>query len=251
MSFSLLHPTKALLAAALALCLVGTAAAEAEQDEAAELYEYLFPEAPQAPQAGVTGAPGGAVGAAPKFSGFMQDNRRSSWSQEQINAMRDAFKRAEPQPVAPPELQRGDDGSSLFGVPPSNLADSPYAELVAKYAKKRNLDPALVHQLILAESQYDPNAVSPKGAKGLMQLMDGLSSKFNIDPFDPESNINVGTQYLAEMLSRFQSVDLALAAYNAGPGAVEKYNGIPPYAETQNYVSRIKAGLAKMEARNG
>ncbi len=115
----------------------------------------------------------------------------------------------------------------------------------------RNLDPQLVHQVILAESQYNPNAISPKGAKGLMQLMDELSNEFNIDPFDPESNINVGTQYLAKMLARFKSLDLALAAYNAGPGAVEKYNGIPPYEETQNYVSRIKAGMTKMEARNG
>ncbi|MGC3479814.1 lytic transglycosylase domain-containing protein [Pseudomonas aeruginosa] len=246
-----LLPSKALLAAALALCLVGTAAAEAEQDEAAELYEHLFPEAPRAPRTDAAVAPAEAVSPAPRFSGFMQDNRRNSWSQEQINAMRDAFKRAEPQPIAPAESSSGDAGSSLFGVPPSSLEGSPYAELVAKYSRKRNLDPELVHQLIIAESQYDPNAVSPKGAKGLMQLMDGLSNKFNIDPFDPESNINVGTQYLAEMLSRFQSVDLALAAYNAGPGAVEKYNGIPPYAETQNYVSRIKAGLAKMEARNG
>ncbi|EMA4529671.1 lytic transglycosylase domain-containing protein [Pseudomonas aeruginosa] len=258
MSFSLLSPSKALMAA-LALGLAGaTSAAEVEQHDAdsAELYEYLFPEAPRGLSAAAPSAPAGVASApAPaRFSGFMDQNRRRSWSEDQISAMRDAFKRAAPQPTAPASTPEGapvDGDTSLFGTPPAALEGSPYAELVTRYARMRNLDPQLVHQVILAESQYNPNAVSPKGAKGLMQLMDELSNEFNIDPFDPESNINVGTQYLAKMLARFKSLDLALAAYNAGPGAVEKYNGIPPYEETQNYVSRIKAGMTKMEARNG
>jgi soluble lytic murein transglycosylase-like protein len=250
MSSSLLSPSKALAALVLACGLMATAsAAEAESPDTAELYEHLFPGAPRVRQAQSESLPDvEQPQAAQRFSGFMDDNRRSNWSSDQIEAMRNAFKQLPP--PATPAPPTGDD-SSLFGAPPADLVDSPYAELVAKYAKKRNLDPQLIHQLILAESNYNPDAVSHKGAKGLMQLMDGLSTEFNIDPFDPESNINVGTQYFAEMLAKFKSIDLALAAYNAGPGAVEKYNGVPPYEETQNYVSRIKAGLAKMEASNG
>lgn len=160
-----LLPSKALLAAALALCLVGTAAAEAEQDDATELYEHLFPEAPRAPQMDAAGAPVEAASPAPRFSGFMQDNRRNSWSQEQINAMRDAFKRAEPQPIAPAESSSGDAGSSLFGVPPSSLEGSPYAELVAKYARKRNLIPSWYTSSLLLSRSMTLMLLAPRGLR--------------------------------------------------------------------------------------
>lgn len=109
MSFSLLSPSKALLAA-LALGLAGaTSAAEVEQHDAdsAELYEYLFPEAPRGPSAVAPSAPAGAASAPARFSGFMDQNRRRSWSEDQINAMRDAFKRAAPQPTAPASAPEG------------------------------------------------------------------------------------------------------------------------------------------------
>ncbi|MNR52510.1 lytic murein transglycosylase [compost metagenome] len=83
-----------------------------------------------------------------------------------------------------------------------------------------------------------------------MQLMPDLSKQFNIDPFDPEMNIKVGTQYFADLLAKYQRIDYALAAYNAGPGNVDKYGGIPPFPETQNYVSKILAGVARLEASN-
>ncbi|WP_263147648.1 lytic transglycosylase domain-containing protein [Pseudomonas sp. RIT-PI-AD] len=256
MSFSLFSPSNAL---ALALGLVGamSAAAEVEQHDtdSAELYEYLFPEGLRTPAAAASSAAAGAAPIAPaRFSGFMEQNRRRSWSQDQINAMHDAFKRPAPQPIAPAdaiEVAPINGDASVYGTPSADLEDSPYAELVTRYARMRNLNPQLVHQLIIAESLYNPDAVSTKGAKGLMQLMDDLSRKFNIDPFDPESNISVGTQYLAELIGRFKSIDLALAAYNAGPTVVEKYKGVPPFPETTTYISRIKAGLAQAEVNNG
>ena len=101
---------------------------------------------------------------------------------------------------------------------------------------------SLIRAIIHAESAYQPDALSPKGAQGLMQLMPGTQAELEVeDVFDPLSNIEGGTLYLSRLLKEFdQSVELAAAAYNAGPGAVHEYGGIPPYAETKEYVRRIK-----------
>lgn len=115
-----------------------------------------------------------------------------------------------------------------------------YESIVDDYARFLGLDPALIKAIILTESAGDPEAISPKGAVGLMQLMPETAKALGVDPHDPEENILGGIKYFAQMLVRFDGdLLLALAAYNAGPGAVEKHGGIPPYTETMRYVVRV------------
>ena len=104
------------------------------------------------------------------------------------------------------------------------------------------VDDALIRAIIHAESAYQPEALSPKGAQGLMQLMPATQKELQVvNVFDPISNIEGGTLYLSRLLDQFnQNVELAAAAYNAGPGAVREYGGVPPYKETQEYVRRVK-----------
>jgi soluble lytic murein transglycosylase-like protein len=112
--------------------------------------------------------------------------------------------------------------------------------LVAEHAAVHDLDPRLVEAVIQAESAWNRRAVSRAGAMGLMQLMPDTAVVLAVDdPWDEGQNVRGGTAYLAEMLRRFGSEELALAAYNAGPGAVERHGGIPPYAETREYVRRV------------
>lgn len=110
-----------------------------------------------------------------------------------------------------------------------------------RYSRSVNLSPALVRAIIKAESNNDRLAVSPKGAQGMMQLMPFTSRQLKVkDPFDPIQNIRGGVDYLRQLLGEFQgNLVHAVAAYNAGPEAVKKYNGIPPYRETRNYVKRV------------
>jgi len=118
-----------------------------------------------------------------------------------------------------------------------------YDDLIVKHAQARNLRPDLVRAVVQVESGYNPLAVSPKGAMGLMQLMPTTASQLGVrSPFDPDENIRGGTACLRELLDRFQgNEELALAAYNAGPMAVDRYgNKIPPYPETRDYVRKVK-----------
>jgi soluble lytic murein transglycosylase-like protein len=94
--------------------------------------------------------------------------------------------------------------------------------------------------VVAAESAYRPDAVSPKGAIGLMQLMPGTAAQYGADPMDPAQNVEAGTAYLRDLLLKYNGdVAAALAAYNAGPGAVDRYHGVPPYAETRSYVGKV------------
>ena len=116
-------------------------------------------------------------------------------------------------------------------------------ELVTRAAVQAGLPPAIVHSVAKAESGYQPNAVSPKGAIGIMQLMPATAAELNADPHDPAQNTEAGARYLRDLLVKYENdphqVSKAVAAYNAGPGAVDKYNGIPPYRETVDYVNRV------------
>lgn len=119
-------------------------------------------------------------------------------------------------------------------------------EVVAKYARQYGVDEDLVWAVIRQESGFNPGALSPKGAMGLMQLMPGTATLLGVsNPFDVEQNVAGGVKYLEQCLNQFnQDVPLALAAYNAGPGNVVKYQGCPPFAETRNYVASILAAYA-------
>ena len=114
-------------------------------------------------------------------------------------------------------------------------------EIVREVSTEHGVDPRLVDAVVRVESAYNPRAVSHKGAQGLMQLMPATADRLNVEnPFDPEQNVRGGVRELDRLIDRYSgNLQLALAAYNAGEGAVEKYRGIPPYRETRDYVARI------------
>jgi soluble lytic murein transglycosylase-like protein len=119
--------------------------------------------------------------------------------------------------------------------------------IIYRAGEKSGVDPRFIHAVIKQESRYNPKAVSHVGAQGLMQMMPATAKRFGLkDPFDPAANVEAGTKYLKFLLKRFNGdVSLALAGYNAGEGSVDKYNGVPPYGETQNYVRKIEATYGK------
>lgn len=126
-------------------------------------------------------------------------------------------------------------------------------DLISRYAGQFRLEEALVNAVIKVESDYNPRAVSRKGAQGIMQLMPQTARELKVnDPLNPEDNIRGGTRYLRQMLDRFKgNLDLALAAYNAGPTAVSRHGGIPPYEETRAYVDRVKKFLRYYRQNKG
>jgi soluble lytic murein transglycosylase-like protein len=137
--------------------------------------------------------------------------------------------------------------ASTASTGPSALpAGTPYGAEITAAAQRNGLDPALLAGLIKQESGFNPNAGSPAGAQGLCQLMPGTARGLGVtDLHDPVQSIEGGAKYLAEQLKSFNGdVARALAAYNAGPGAVQRYSGVPPYAETQNYVRAVQANAA-------
>ena len=141
--------------------------------------------------------------------------------------------RVAPDEVAYPDpAAAGDDASG---------AAAPFAELIDRASAAHRVDPGLVRAMIQVESAYRPRARSRKGAMGLMQLMPEVARRYDVvDPYEPAANIEAGVRHLESLLARY-AVPLALAAYNAGEEAVERFGGIPPYRETEDYVRQVLA----------
>jgi soluble lytic murein transglycosylase-like protein len=114
-----------------------------------------------------------------------------------------------------------------------------FAGLIERAAKEAGIDPRVVAAVAWTESGFRPDAVSGAGARGLMQLMPATARGLGVNPDDPGQSLTGGARYLAEQIQRFGQIDLALAAYNAGPGTVARHGGIPPYPETRAYVGRV------------
>lgn len=123
------------------------------------------------------------------------------------------------------------------------VPSTPWGAEIFSAARRHRVNPAVVAAVVWAESAYDPHAVSYKGARGLMQLMPATAERFGLrleETFDPERNLDAGVRYLSWLLDRFDGeLALALAAYNAGEGTVDRYDGVPPYRETRKYLQRI------------
>ena len=144
--------------------------------------------------------------------------------------------------VVEPDLFDGQGPFNLsFSAGRKALFGTEYDAIIEKAAKEYDIDASLVSALIRAESNYQPRAISRKGARGLMQLMPATARRLSVaNSFDPASNVKGGVRYLRELVDRFGNrPELVLAAYNAGEGAVEAYGGVPPYRETMAYVTRI------------
>lgn len=134
-------------------------------------------------------------------------------------------------------------GAGYLPYAPHALAPAELHSIVADAAARNNVPEGLANAVVMAESAGNPSAVSITGAQGLMQLMPGTAAEYHVyNAFDPRANVDGGTRFLHDLLVRYNNnVELAVAAYNAGPGAVNMYHGVPPYAETRAYVARVLA----------
>lgn len=158
-----------------------------------------------------------------------------------------AIRRVVPEPTAGPY-----GASAASSVRPSALMDAsgvPYASLFRQVGARYGMSPSLLAAVAQVESNFKPNAVSHAGAQGLMQLMPTTAASLGVNPLDPAQAVDGAARLLSKHLRDFGSLPLALAAYNAGPGAVRQYGGIPPYAETQAYVPKVQNAMAQFQAK--
>jgi soluble lytic murein transglycosylase-like protein len=177
---------------------------------------------------------GASAAAASVVAGTASPNGASGQASTSFAAALQAATTADAAPAAPIGAQ----GTSDLGGTGST---SQYDPLIEQAAARYGIDPAVLHGLIQQESGFDPEAQSGAGAAGLTQLMPGTASSLGVaNPLNPAESIEGGARYLSQMMSRFGgNTENALAAYNAGPGAVQQYGGVPPYAETQSYVQKV------------
>lgn len=141
--------------------------------------------------------------------------------------------------LASPELAEGADDRRRQARREA-LSTLPFAALIERAAEQGGIEPELLHAVVRTESAYNPHAVSPKGALGLAQLMPSTALAYGVsDALKPADNLRAGARHLRDLLDHFGDVELALSAYNAGAGAVKKYGGMPPFAETRAYVPRV------------
>ncbi len=139
----------------------------------------------------------------------------------------------------------------FVAAPRMPLTQAPFGQMIQAASERYGVDADLVFSVIAAESNFNPKAISRRGARGLMQLLPTTATRFGVkDIFDPGQNIDAGTRYLRDLLKTYQgNIALTLAAYNAGPGAVQKYGRVPPYNETLAYVRAIRKTYAQRKAR--
>lgn len=166
-----------------------------------------------------------------------------------------------PNPTAPPAAIQGAIGRGNQPLDPfagtvvvRHLSPPPQmASMIRQAATRHGLDPLLFESLVAAESGFDPSVVSSAGAQGLAQLMPATAKMLGVsNPFDPAQNLDGGARYLAQMMRQFNGdARLALAAYNAGPGAVSRHGGVPPFQETRNYIDRILNRVRDLSGRTG
>jgi hypothetical protein len=155
------------------------------------------------------------------------------------------WKALPPEPVVLPSAPEDPPGESW------RTTAGTFADTIARAARAHRVDPVLLTAMAEVESAFDPVAVSPKGASGLLQLMPATAERFGVDDrFDVEQNVGGGARYLSWLLDYYGgNVELALAGYNAGEGAVDRYRGIPPYPETRAYVDKVLRSLARLGGR--
>ncbi|MCL4845986.1 MAG: lytic transglycosylase domain-containing protein [Acidobacteria bacterium] len=152
----------------------------------------------------------------------------------QVECPADLVVRVDPDEVPWPEPEAG-----VIAPVAAAASTAPFNDLIGPLAEAHRVDARLVHAVVAVESAYRPDAVSPKGAMGLMQLMPATARQYAVrDPYDPRANLEAGIRHLRGLLDRYE-LPLALAAYNAGEGAVARHGGIPPFRETEAYVDRV------------
>ena len=194
-------------------------------------------------------AQSGVAGLESRFAAFTQLLRRelSSLESRCSVALRSLF--GAPPTQAPPASNASTELDQVSGTAPT----SRFAGIIDSAARRNRLDPALLDAVIRQESGFRADVVSSAGAVGLMQLMPGTARELGVsDPFDPAQNVEGGAKYLRSLLDRYDGrLDLALAAYNAGPAAVDHFGGVPPYRETREYVSSIMSGYRSAVLRAG